>query len=87
LEGRELVLAMRRKGERERVMKKGELIEALRNWPDDAEIEIAIPHDLDSKEPMMEDKIWLEIGMVEETNPDPVDINLHCLLFAGRQDN
>ena len=82
MEGRELVLAMRRKGEKKgRVMKKGELIEALWNWPDDAEIEIAIPHDLDSKEPMMKDKIWLEIGMVEETNPDPT--STVCFLRAG----
>jgi len=60
-------------------MNKYELLEALKVWPGDEEIEIDIPD-----EPMMEDKIWFEIGMVEETNPDPVDTNIHCLLFAGK---
>lgn len=64
-------------------MTKYELLEALKGWPGDAEIEIAIPVDLDADEPMMEEKIWLEIDMVEDANPDPVDSNLHCLLFAG----
>lgn len=29
----------------------------------------------------MEDKIWLEIAMIEEPNPDPEDDNKHCLIF------
>ncbi len=65
-------------------MTKAELIKALDNWPDHAQVELAIPVDVDSPEPMMEDKVWLEIGMVEEVNRDPEDTNLHCLLFAGK---
>ena len=61
-----------------------ELVKSLEQWPDEAQIEIAIPTNPFSTEPMMEDKIWFEINMVEDINPDPVDDNMHGLLFAGK---
>jgi hypothetical protein len=48
-------------------MKVKELINELKNWPEDAEVEMAIPVDLHSLEPfnrdmlLRSDKIWLEI--------------------------
>ena len=65
-------------------MTKKELLEGLKNWPDDAQVELAIAVRLDADEPAMEEKIWLEIAMVEETNPNPKDDNKHCLLFGGK---
>lgn len=65
-------------------MIKSELINALSKWSDDAVIELAIAVDVNSDEPAMEDKVWLEIAMVEEPNPDPADSNKHCLIFGGR---
>ena len=65
-------------------MKVSELINELSQWPMEAEVELAIPVDLDSEEPMMEDKVWLKIDMVEEPNVDPRDYNMHCLIFGGK---
>jgi len=65
-------------------MTKAEIIKALDKWSDDAQVELAIPVDLDSDEPMMEDKVWPEIKMIEETNSDPLDDNKHCLILAAR---
>ena len=65
-------------------MTKSELIKALENWPEDAQVEMAIPVDLDSEEPEAEDKVWFPISFVEEVNTDPKDTNEHCLLFAGK---
>ena len=64
-------------------MTKKQLVKALEKWPDDAQVELAISVDLHSTTPIMEEKIWLELFMVEETNPDPQDNNMHCLLFGG----
>jgi len=63
-------------------MTKYELLEALKDLPDDAEIEIAVP--VEQGGVNMEGKIWLEISRVEDTNPDLRDDNTHCLLFACR---
>jgi len=60
-----------------------QLINELSNWPKDAQVEVAIPV-MESNEPEMEDKVWREVSMVEEVNPDPRDDNKHCLLFAGK---
>ena len=65
-------------------MKIKELIKELQQWPEDAQVELAIPVDLHSIHPVMEDKIWLELKMVEEPNPDTRDSNNHCLLFGGK---
>jgi len=64
-------------------MTKKQLVKALEKWPDDAQVELAISVDLHSTTPIMEEKIWLELFMVEETNPDSQDNNMHCLLFGG----
>ncbi len=65
-------------------MTKKELLEDLKDWPEDTEIEIAIAKNVHAAEPVMEsDKYWLEIFMVEMPNPDPKDTNKHCLLFGG----
>lgn len=65
-------------------MTKKELIKSLKDWPEDAEIEIAVAKNVHAAEPVTEsDKYWLEIFMVEMPNPDPEDPNKHCLLFGG----
>ena len=53
-------------------MTKKELIEDLRLWPDNAEIEVSI---MDEGEP-----IWMDLVEVEQVGK--VD-NDHCLLYTG----
>lgn len=65
-------------------MTKKELINALAPWPDDAQVEIGVAADLDSEEPALEDKVWLEIAMVEDISLDPRNDNMLCLIFGGR---
>ena len=62
-------------------MTKKELVDALADWPDDTQVELGIPEDLDSDDPAKEDKVWLEITEVEE--PNLRMHNLHCLIFGG----
>ena len=60
-------------------MTKSELLEALKDWPDDAEIEISVPKDLNH--PKTGDRIWFEIDGVEPS--DEEELNEHCLLYVG----
>lgn len=54
-------------------MTKKELIEGLKLWPDNAEIEVSI---MDEGEP-----IWMDIVEVERVGKAD---NNHCLLYTGR---
>ena len=61
-------------------MTKRELLEALKDWPDDTQIEMSVPIDID--EPKCSDKIWFEIAEIETV--DGIRPNNHCLLYAGK---
>lgn len=64
-------------------MTKQEIVKVLEQWPDDAQVELAIAVNLHAEDPVMEEKIWLEIAMVEESNLSPID-DKHCLIFGGK---
>ena len=63
-------------------MTKKELINALLDWPDNTQIEVGVPCNLHSDNPIKEDKIWLSIDMVEPANDSIKDNNKLCLLFC-----
>jgi len=64
-------------------MTKAQLLEALKNWPDDAQIEVSIPADIDDP---TNDRVWFEIRDVEKFKNSLKNkgFDEHCLLYAGK---
>ena len=65
-------------------MTKQELIKALEQWPDDAKIEVGVPANPLGPDPIKQDKVWLNISMVEDISLDPKVDNTLCLLFCDQ---
>jgi len=61
-------------------MRIDEIINRLKTWPGDAEVEISIPYNLHSDTPEKEEKVWIRIEDVEYINP--VGDNTHCLIYG-----
>ncbi len=64
-------------------MTKKELVDSLKNWPDNAEVVVSVSKESDMSDPHNEeDKIWYELVDVEI--PMEGEENPHCLLFGGK---
>jgi len=65
-------------------MKKWELIEGLKEWPDETEVEIAIPMNPRADNLKNEDRIWFEIAEVERHRAFKGVSLEQCLIFADK---
>ena len=60
-------------------MTKSELLEALKDWPEDAKVEVSVP--IDISRPLSGNRRWFRIAEVEQIIEK--SDNEHCLLYVG----